>query len=333
MFTKKFYILLITLFFFSQLLIAQVHVNNNGSVGIGTETISSDTKFKLTFTGLSIDTSYGMYIEDDNSVSPFNYGMYANLASVTNKGYGGGFIGSYVGVEGKTSGSVCSVNNYRYGGAFYGYDGDVCHGVLGKAEGLDRSYAFKAIAQDGSISNYGVWSKATGSISSTNIAIYGYTDNNTNCYAGYFDGNVVATGTIIDGFSDEGLKENVQTVTNALNSIKKLKTKSFTYRTDKKINLSSGKKYGFMAQELEKIFPEMVVEVAHPIFSKIEDPESENGQNNLREEEFVTYKAIHYNQLIPLLTQALQEQQEQIEDLQKDQEDMLKRIEQLEKKK
>ncbi|MBN1186453.1 MAG: tail fiber domain-containing protein, partial [Bacteroidales bacterium] len=67
---------------------------------------------------------------------------------------------------------------------------------------------------------------------------------------------------------------------------------------------ASGRHYGFTAQELEEVFPELVSTEAHP-------PEDEKGEP-------LIYKSINYIEMIPILTQAIQEQQEEIEDLKKE---------------
>jgi len=325
MLNKKFYFPLITLFFFSQLLTAQIHVDNNGSVGIGTETISSDRKFKLTFSGPATETSYyGMYAEVTNTLSTYTYGMLLDLANNSKRTYGCKIVGSYMGVSGSTDGSTNTTMTSRYG-------------VYGKGNGSNNPFPVHYAI--------GVRGHATGG--SVNYGIYGTTAEDATLtngdWAGYFDGNVkilgdlIVTGNYPPISSDEDLKENIEPMEDVLEKIKKMKVKKYNYKQNKKIKFPNGKKYGFTAQDLEKIYPEMVTEVRFP-YLESDDPES-LGSDEFTEPEMISYKAIYYDQLIPTLIKGMQEQQEiienqqaTIEDLQKNQEEVLKRIELLEKK-
>jgi len=66
---------------------------------------------------------------------------------------------------------------------------------------------------------------------------------------------------------------------------------------------------GLIAQEVEKIFPEVVIDVSQPI-------EDENGEVN-EKSEIVTTKAINYQELTIALLAAVQELQVRIEELER----------------
>lgn len=95
------------------------------------------------------------------------------------------------------------------------------------------------------------------------------------------DGDVIAYSTTTP--SDERLKENVKVIDNALDKIDQLRGVTFDWidRGDKR----SG---GVIAQELEKVMPELVKEV-----------------ENLKTED--SFKAVDYNGLIGLLIEAVKE--------------------------
>ena len=99
-------------------------------------------------------------------------------------------------------------------------------------------------------------------------------------------GSIEYTGTITD-VSDERLKENFKPIDNALSNISKVNTYTYTMKDD----TDKLREYGVIAQELQKIFPEMVTEV-----------DTENG-----------YLGVSYVQLVPVLVKAIQEQQEIID--------------------
>ena len=87
--------------------------------------------------------------------------------------------------------------------------------------------------------------------------------------------------------SDFRLKKNINLIPNALNRILNLKGVSFNWRTDEfpKFNFEEGSNLGFIAQDMENVFPELV-------------RTEKNG-----------YKSIAYDNLTPVLVEAIKEQQ------------------------
>ncbi len=134
-------------------------------------------------------------------------------------------------------------------------------------------------------------------------------------YAGYFSGNIYCTGSYLP--SDEKLKENVQPLQNSLDKIMKLDVSTYYFKQElAKMNLPTDMQYGFTAQNLETVFPELV---------KL-NPAKEKEQP-------IEFKAVNYIGLIPVLTEAMQEQQNEIEakdaridDLQKQYNDLQKQF-------
>lgn len=308
------YLLIVGFFFFSQLLIAQIHVDENGSVGVGTDTPEISTKLKITTDGLTNNQDNKiLYVKYTGSTASRNhYGIYTDIVpSSTGYGYGGYLKGGRVGLYSITDAVGSS---YRYGAISIGKNGANNYGL----------YALGDSDNSGSV-NYGIYTRGLGT-GVVNYGIYSHASEAIEAnYAGYFSGNVVVTGNFSNP-SDEKLKEDIVEISSAIENIKLLKTKSYYYKKDQKITLSSGKKYGFLAQDVEKIFPEIVSEVVQPVIddSEVIDPNSELSMNE-KQTEIIKYKSINYMQIIPLLTKAIQEQQEMIEDLQN-------RIEKLEKK-
>ena len=91
---------------------------------------------------------------------------------------------------------------------------------------------------------------------------------------------------------------------------KKLNPVTYDYKTSEfqDLNLSIGLQYGFIAQEVQQVIPELVQNVIKPEFK------NDKKDANSKGEEFAT---LNYTALIPILTKAIQEQQTTIEDLQK----------------
>ncbi len=130
-----------------------------------------------------------------------------------------------------------------------------------------------------------------GSLTGNIWAVYGSAP--VSGYAGYFSGNTFCTGSYLP--SDEKLKENIQPLENALEKVLKLDVKTYQFKQGlEKMNLPAEKQYGYIAQNLESVFPELV------------------KLNPAKEDQPLEFKAVNYTGMIPVLTAAIQEQQQQM---------------------
>jgi len=106
----------------------------------------------------------------------------------------------------------------------------------------------------------------------------------------YVVGDIGYTG-ICQQTSDIRYKKNIETINSALDKVTSLRGVTFNFRTDefKDMNFPEGNNYGFIAQELKKVIPELV------------------GQND------DGYYSVNYINLAPVLAEAIKEQQKIIE--------------------
>lgn len=107
---------------------------------------------------------------------------------------------------------------------------------------------------------------------------------------------VNGTGYIANGPwvpSDSKFKKDVLPIDSALDKVQKLTGVSYLYKTDeyKDKGFPEGKQLGVVAQELEEVIPEAVMT-------------DEEGS-----------KAVNYSEIIPVLIEAIKEQQKEIDDL------------------
>lgn len=104
----------------------------------------------------------------------------------------------------------------------------------------------------------------------------------------------VATPVIV--ISDERYKKNIQPLDSSLDKIMKLKGVSYDWRTDEFAGrgFTKDKQIGFIGQNVEKVLPEIV------------HTDSKG------------YKAVSYEKVIPVLVEAMKEQQTTIQGQQKD---------------
>ena len=144
-------------------------------------------------------------------------------------------------------------------------------------------------------------------------------------WAGYFNADVYCGGTYVG--SDAKLKKNVLPINSALNIVKSLKPVTFHYDTEKYpyAGFEERKRFGFIAQEVEKVIPEIVKE-KNLVLNSNTPKSTETTSEPLQISKF---KVMDYTSLIPVLTKAIQEQQEIIENQQKEIDELKALIEKL----
>jgi len=169
----------------------------------------------------------------------------------------------------------------------------------------DGDYGVRGVVTGGSKA-FGVYGSAQGSIWA--YGVYGTTaPGGSNRYAGYFVGDVYVTGSVIE-LSDGRFKVDVRDLgsiedpqgRSVLGRVLALEPRAYRFTDDPayaSLNLPAGEQYGFLAQEVATVFPDLVREGVHPA----------EGDG-----EPLVYQAVDYVHLVPVLVQALQEQQAEI---------------------
>ena len=144
--------------------------------------------------------------------------------------------------------------------------------------------------------------------------IYGETGDTLGYYAGYFNGDIYSSGTYYG--SDARLKNNIKDFGNGMEIIGSLKPKNYDYKKEGNyalLHLPRGTHYGLIAQDVEKVLPNLVKNSKINLNSrKKKDPTKDEGSNK---GEQIDYKAVNYTELIPIIIKGMQEQQAVIEDL------------------
>ena len=208
--------------------------------------------------------------------------------------------------QGTTKSTNTNSTAGSYGLAGFGAGG----GVYGEATG---AYYTSHGVYGTSALGYGVYGRNTlgnsfglsgGYFTNSTSGIYSYIADNY--YGVYTNGVVYAQGSTLP--SDERLKENSHPIQGALYIIENLHPVSF----DWKISTYRGKRqnapvpdFGFIAQEVELVLPELVYDV--------ETPQDNSDPNKALEEQLGTHKSMDYVKLIPFLTAAIQELNAKVE--------------------
>ncbi len=128
------------------------------------------------------------------------------------------------------------------------------------------------------------------------------------------DSSGIFHGESSNNISDVRLKENIATVPDALTKIKALTGRTFTWKEEAK--MCSGTHYGMIAQELEKVIPDLVYNDAGiRSFDKDDNlltPAQEKAGLSDTDE---WAKSIHMSGLIPVLVEAVKELSAKIDTL------------------
>ena len=258
-------------------------------VGNNEETTQSITGAHLNVNSFGTGDSYGMRINHSGTATGTKYGI-SNIVSSTNDG---------------------SMNNI-----LFGQFNDIY------VQGIRPTYGIynSVNVTNNSENQFGIYNIMEGGGRGLKYGIYSVV-NSGEGYAGYFLGDVQINGNLTYT-SDENLKENIANVDNALAIIRKLQPKSYNFKKANQFGPSSTQRqYGFLAQEVEYVLPDIVKEVTQPAVKQITD----GAANSVIDAESeVDLKAIDYNAIIAILTQGIKEQHLLIDAL-------TKRIEELEK--
>lgn len=278
-------------------------------------------------TGISNEMYAGYFINGNfgtasNTIGGAVYGLYNTLnTNSTAFNVGGIFEGfgtnNTVGVIGRTSKSTAN------GSLLFGNSVSKSIGVFGIADTLANSTTGSILMNIGvcgygdkaANSNIGVLGEVGSNASGFCVGVYGKApSSNTGAlskWAGYFDGDVNITGQALINttwyFSDKRFKNNIKVLENVNDKLKKIHGYTYKFKTEefKDRNFSDREQIGLIAQELKEVFPQLV-------------SEWKDG-----------YMAVNYQGLVPVLLEAIKEQQTQIEQQNTNMTDQQKQIDEL----
>ena len=286
----------------------EISVNNmaNNNPHYGMKNTFSGAWFQVkygvsnTFTNRCNYEMYGMYNSFGTDYNYMNYGVYNSFTSGLGTGTKYGLMNQF------------SMTNAA---SFYG----TYSNASGTGSGVHTGN-FVELFSTGGGTKYGVRSNIGSTAGGTHYGIYSSaTKAGATNYAGYFLGNVYVSGTFTNP-SDKTLKENIQNTPTVLAKIKKIEVKDYNFKKDlsEKYGFPRNQQSGFMAQDFETIFPNLVKDDVLHIPAKPEEKQSEPDRN---------IKTINYIGMIPLLTKAIQEQQSLIEAQQEEMNQIKKQLE------
>lgn len=285
---------LITLFFTNNMN-AQIHVLSDNSASIGSLLSSNNAKLRI------YNTSETLSLRAENrKTSGTQYGITSTIYSTSTGGATGMNSSVYQKsgasqsiTAGKSSayarGSGSAYGQYNY---VYGYD-DATGSKFGS-----YNYVYD---RGTSGTKYGVYSRVSKSSTS-----------NGTMYAGYFLGDVVISGSTLLWISKPGTNQKLSGVTNALDKLTSVNTFAAT-------NLKNGKQqtsYSLDPTSLKQAFPELVVEIDRTqeiVPQELSEEDAKAGiEAKTTTENNGIETAVDVNSLIPVLVEAIKEQQSAI---------------------
>jgi hypothetical protein len=240
----------------------RMRIDTSGNVMIGANTIDSGYRLSVVGGGIiALKNESGTAFHTTNSVNA-DYSVITTSGGLTNVGTTGNVLAFTTGSERMRIDSS--------GGVYIGKTTSAAN-VVGTFISPTTSINTCRAASTNAASTLEVFSTGAGD--------YRF-------YLG-MGGTIYATNTTITAISDVRLKENIQDIDVGLDAVMALKPRKFDWKEGKGKNKKGDR--GWIAQEFEKVFPEMIDEWKQPA------PECEEA-----------YKAVNAD-LIPVLVKAIQE--------------------------
>lgn len=201
---------------------------------------------------------------------------------------GGNFPNFFYGVYGETTNaqlgntaSTCGVKGFATTSRYQ-------VGVFGESTGVQSATGY----------SIGVAGLANGT-SSISAGVYGESIGGASP-GGFFLGGVTSSGSPLI-ISDEQVKSNIQNIENASELISQLTPRTYSYVSpaNREIPFDEGMRFGFIAQELQEVIPQLVRQATVP--ERIDSTGFVEGTG-------VELLGIQYSELIPILIAGFQEQ-------------------------
>lgn len=235
-----------------------------------------------------------------------SYGGWFQAAAVGLYGLANGVSGIQKGLFGEATGTASGTNDRNAGVHGHGKNATTDYGVYGLGELGDHVFGghFEGIGISNTNTDAtGVYGTASGA--AVNYGVYGTAGPGD--WAVYANGK--AGGTTLWITSDGELKIGVEDLTNAMSIINQLKPKTYYFDTTQYsfMNLPSSLQYGLISQDVENVCPNLVHSFKYP-----EHIDTSGNVIN----EALDVKYMNYTGYIPVMIEALKEQQATIQSLQ-----------------
>jgi hypothetical protein len=254
---------------------------SNLTTTAGLLTLAGDDGVAITSStsvGVTIDAATAGNVEINSAAGEINIGNDADANAIN--------IGTGAAARTITLGNATGATAVNIDAGTGGVDIDAAElAISGRASIGNTSFLTAATSSSSNQDDIGSSSVGTSTtipLSGIGLGVNGDIVSNANIYA---------SGALT--FSDERYKKDIESIENANENISKLEGVRYNWRKDEfpDNNFSEKQQIGLIAQEVEKVFPELVNTLP-------------NG-----------YKTVNYQALVPVLIEALKEQQKLIDKL------------------
>ncbi|MEO5571500.1 MAG: tail fiber domain-containing protein [Bacteroidia bacterium] len=264
--------------------VARIFVSKSGPVGIG----NTAPKSRLDILGGTgnADTIPAVNVIVKKTGNFDVVGVHAESQPAPGYGIGIDGFGNFIGV----SGFGAEGGDFQSAGA----DTTVANtgtliGCVGAVNTAAAAVGVFGAADNGNFA-YGVYGTTNGG---------GFTDTaSTKHWALYGDGDVF--GVRFFQASDAKLKENIKPITSATEKLMQLTPSTYNFKSNTGLVLPSGKEYGLLSDNVEKVFPELIKEARTAT-------RFDRNHNKIGQE--ISFKSVNYSGLIPVLVESAKEQQ------------------------
>lgn len=206
---------------------------------------------------------------------------------------------------------VAGYNTGTGGGSVYGENSIASNGyatIEGSTLTTASGVGVKGLSLANSGTGYGVYGSTN---SPAGIGVYASQVITTGSGWGLLVGGWAGGSYSWQNLSDQRLKRDVKTIDHAIDKLKQVRGVTYYFKDDaeyKGLHLDSKNlQFGFIAQEIEEIFPTMVRE------ANFYGTDVENTSKEVINNEVYHLKSVSYTTLIPVAIEAIKEQQQIIE--------------------
>jgi hypothetical protein len=210
-------------------------------------------------------------------------------------------------------------------GNFIGVNGFGSIGVYGSSAGADTTvantgaiYGVQGSANTGA---YAIGVYGEGFQGNYNYGVYGYQPDTAGSknWAGYFQGDLFAYRFY--QASDARLKQNIKPISGATEKLMQLNPAIYSFRTSEfsQLALPSGNQIGLIADEVEKVFPDLIKE----------STVAPRYKNHVKVSDAFTFRSVDYIGLIPVLIEAAKEEKTALDAKDKQITDLTAKVNQL----
>jgi hypothetical protein len=241
------------------------------------------------------------------TLSNYNFDIYSNNALRARFANTGEiFFGASTAPFNFTGDLVAGVSSATLPWAINGYASNNGSGIYGYTF-AGNSTGFASIqGENAGSSSSGAAVRGTSSNTSA-VGVNGALPSLGAGWGGLFQNDLGYTGSFLSA-SDQKIKKNIQTINKPLDIIKGLRGVTYEHKLEEfaGLGLKEGTTYGFIAQEVEQVMPDIVKTKNIPYISTRTNPSDKPAES---------LKTVGYIEVIPVLVEAIKAQQKEIEEL------------------